>query len=237
MPAERAAVDAAFASTLPKTRAPVCLRLVFHDAGTFDANVGDGGANASIQFELERPENFGLKRGWNVIVATADKLRGSAAESLSMADIIALAGAHAVRITGGPLIEVPVGRKDASTADAEGRLPAETLSAVEQLATFRSKGFSPREFIALAGAHTLGNKGFGEPLTFDNAYYTALLRKPWENKNDSMASMIGLPSDHVLPDDPTCRPLIAVFAADQKVFFDDFAAAYTKLTMSGANWA
>ena len=45
------------------------LRLAFHDAATFDTAAGDGGANASVRLELERPENFGLKRGWRVIEA------------------------------------------------------------------------------------------------------------------------------------------------------------------------
>jgi L-ascorbate peroxidase len=45
----------------------VLLRLVFHDAGTYSAAAGDGGINASIRFELDRPESFGLKRGWRVI--------------------------------------------------------------------------------------------------------------------------------------------------------------------------
>jgi hypothetical protein len=36
-----------------------------------------------------------------------------------------------------------------------------------------------------------GGKGFGDPVTFDNAYYSALLAKPWLNPNDSMATMIG----------------------------------------------
>lgn len=40
------------------------LRLVFHDAGSYSAAARDGGVNGSIQFELERPDNFGLKRGW-----------------------------------------------------------------------------------------------------------------------------------------------------------------------------
>lgn len=44
----------------------------------------------------------------------------------------------------------------------------------------------------------LGAKGFGDPVTFDNAYYTALLNKPWAGvPKDSMANMIGLPSDRV----------------------------------------
>ncbi len=42
-------------------QAPVLLRLVFHDAGTFAAASGDGGANGSLRFELDRPENRGLK--------------------------------------------------------------------------------------------------------------------------------------------------------------------------------
>lgn len=37
------------------------LRLVFHDAGTYAAASGDGGANGSLRFELDRPENRGLK--------------------------------------------------------------------------------------------------------------------------------------------------------------------------------
>lgn len=51
-----------------------------------------------------------------------------------------------------------------------------------------------------------------------------------------MAQMIGLPSDHVLPDDPECREYIGQYASSQDKFFDDFAAAYTKLTSLGASW-
>ena len=83
----------------------------------------------------------------------------------------------------------------------------------------------------------LGSKGFGDPLTFDNAYYTALVQKPWAAKNaDSMAKMIGLPSDHVLPDDAECMSVIQMYARDQSKFFTDFSAAYVKLTMLGAQW-
>ena len=45
-------------------QAPVLLRLAFHDAATFETSAGDGGANASVQYEFARPENRGLKRGW-----------------------------------------------------------------------------------------------------------------------------------------------------------------------------
>ena len=89
---------------------PVVLRLVFHDSGTYNIAAGNGGANASIQHELERPENFGLKRGWKVIQQAMSNIQGTAAEGLvSQADMIALVGAYAVGLCGGPLISVPVG--------------------------------------------------------------------------------------------------------------------------------
>ena len=51
-----------------------------------------------------------------------------------------------------------------------------------------------------------------------------------------MGEMIGLPSDRVLPDNPSCRPVIEEYAADQQLFFDDFAAAYVKMCSLGARW-
>ena len=79
----------------------------------------------------------------------------------------------------------------------------------------------------------LGNKGFGDPVTFDNAYYKALLQKPWNDKQNSMASMIGLPSDHVLPESKQCLPSIEQYASSQEKFFEDFVSAYTKLSKLG----
>ncbi len=55
-----------------------------------------------------------------------------------------------------------------------------------------------------------GSKGFGAYDKFDNVYYSTLLQRPWTNTKDDMASMIGLPSDHVLPDDPELEPMIQV---------------------------
>jgi L-ascorbate peroxidase len=48
--------------------------------------------------------------------------------------------------------------------------------------------------------------------------------------------MIGLPSDHVLPDDPECLEWIKLYAEDQPRFFEDFASAYVKMTSLGAQW-
>jgi len=234
---EQAAIDAALKAAIPKNKAPVALRLAFHDAGTYLAATRDGGANASIQFELDRPENFGLKRGWRLVEQMRASLAGTPAEAtVSDADLVALGGAYAVALCKGPRIPVRIGRAVAGGPDPEGRLPSEKASAAELKEQFAAKGFSAKEFLALSGAHTIGSKGFGDPYTFDTTYYVELLRKPWTNTQDAMASMIGLPTDHVLPDDPELAPLIAAYAADQPAFFADFAAAYTKMSELGAVW-
>lgn len=51
----------------------------------------------------------------------------SGLQAISLADLIQLAGAHAVKITGGPSIVVPLGRKDVTVADPPGRIPGESL--------------------------------------------------------------------------------------------------------------
>jgi L-ascorbate peroxidase len=79
-----------------------------------------------------------------------------------------------------------------------------------------------------------GGKGFGDPVTFDNAYYTGLLAKPWAEPNNPMADHVGLPSDHALPEDPDCLVIIEEYAADNEAFKRDFAAAYQKLACTGA---
>ena len=47
---------------LSKGKAAGVLRLVFHDAGTFEMDDNSGGMNGSIVYELDRPENTGLKK-------------------------------------------------------------------------------------------------------------------------------------------------------------------------------
>jgi L-ascorbate peroxidase len=73
-PAQRAALDTALKKLVTKPKAPLLLRLLFHDAFTYrpgggdgGPGGGDGGSNASIQYELERVENAGLKRGWTTV--------------------------------------------------------------------------------------------------------------------------------------------------------------------------
>ncbi|GFP87809.1 putative l-ascorbate peroxidase 6 [Phtheirospermum japonicum] len=176
---------------LSKGKAAGLLRLVFHDAGTFDQG---------------------------------DKT-----------DLIAVAGAEAVLVCGGPKIPVRLGRVDATVPDPDGKLPEESLNAAAMKQFFQKKGFSTQELVALSGAHTLGSKGFGNPVVFDNSYYKILLEKPWSSSG-GMSSMIGLPSDRALVEDDECIRWITKYANDQDLFFEDFKNVYTKLVNTGATW-
>ncbi|GAB2223385.1 hypothetical protein Droror1_Dr00017526 [Drosera rotundifolia] len=218
---------------LSKTKAAGVLRLVFHDAGTFESADSSGGMNGSIVYELERPENMGLKRSLKVLEKA--KIVVDARQSVSWADMISMGGAEAVSLCGGPNIPIQLGRLDSVIPDPEGKLPEETLDAYGLKHGFKRKGFSTQELVALSGAHTLGSKGFGNPTVFDNSYYKILLEKPWLS-SAGMSSMIGLPSDRALVEDNECLRWITRYADDQDAFFEDFKHAYIKLVNSGAKW-
>ncbi|XP_059063378.1 putative L-ascorbate peroxidase 6 isoform X4 [Cryptomeria japonica] len=229
------AIKSEIRKVLSKAKAAGLLRLVFHDAGTFDMAKNTGGMNGSIIYELNRPENTGLERSVKVLQKVKAVL--DLAMQVSWADLIALAGAEAVALCGGPDIPVRLGRQDKESPDPEGELPVESLNAAGLIECFQKKGFSTQDLVALSGAHTLGNKGFGKPTSFDNSYFHTLLEKPWlKASNGEMGKMIGLPSDHALVEDEECLRWITTYANDQRRFFDDFTVSYIKLVNSGVNW-
>ncbi|KAL4592324.1 hypothetical protein LXL04_005315 [Taraxacum kok-saghyz] len=221
---------------LTKGKAAGVLRLVFHDAGTYDVNDNSGGMNGSICYELDRPENKGLKKSLKILLEAKKVVDETQSVSVSVSDVIAVAGAEAVSFCGGPQIPVRIGRLDSMVPDPEGKLPEETLDAFGLKQSFKRKGFSTQELVALSGAHTLGSKGFGDPFIFDNSYYKVLLEKPWSSSSGGMTSMVGLPSDRSLIQDDECLRWISKYADDQDLFFEDFKNAYIKLVNSGAKW-
>ncbi|TVT99146.1 hypothetical protein EJB05_55495 [Eragrostis curvula] len=218
---------------LTKGKAAGVLRLVFHDAGTFDIGDKSGGMNGSIIYEVNRPENAGLNRSIKLLGKAKEEI--DSVQKVSWADLIAVAGAEAVALCGGPEIPVRLGRLDSSTADPAGKLPEETLDAAALKTSFSKKGFSTQEMVVLSGAHTIGGKGFGSPIIFDNTYFKVLLEKP-QPSSSGMAGMVGLRTDWALAEDDECLSWIKIYAEDQAKFFDDFRDTYIKLVNSGASW-
>ena len=74
-----------------------------------------------------------------------------------------------------------------------------------------SSRYSIQELVVLSGAHTLGQKGFGAPLTFNNEYFQLVQDEPWADPTNDMASMIGLPTDKALMKDEETKKWIKVF--------------------------
>ena len=61
---------------------------------------------------------------------------------MSVADLIALAGAEAVKLSRGPeLSNIGLGRQDTTTEDPENRIPAETATAKETKESFARMGY------------------------------------------------------------------------------------------------
>jgi L-ascorbate peroxidase len=98
--------------------APLFLRLAWSDAATFDQTVDIwpqcGGVNGSIRSdgELSHAANAGLQRA--IVLLQGIKKEHS---KVSWADIIQMAGALSVELTGGPVVSMIYGRIDASEID------------------------------------------------------------------------------------------------------------------------
>ena len=73
---------------------------------------------------------------------------------VSCADIIGLAAKESVSFSGGPHIQIPLGRKDSTTSSyqqADASLPPQGIKVHELIHTFASKGMNLEESIAIIG--------------------------------------------------------------------------------------
>jgi L-ascorbate peroxidase len=154
---------------------PLLLRLAWSDAATYDQNHNNwpycGGVNGSIRIEqeLSYKGNEGLSKAcaYIEVIKTQYPL-------VSWADLIQMGGALAVKLTGGPHIQIKYGRIDAisnnkntDTLVKSTRLPCFDYPFSDQALTpsihvrnaFSRLGFTNIETVALMGAHTIG-RGF-----------------------------------------------------------------------------
>lgn len=232
---------------------PVFVRLAWHAAGTYSAKDGSGGSDgATMRFKPEA--SWGANAGLAVARARLEKVK-AAHPGLTTADLWSLAGVVAIQAMGGPAIPWRPGRVDAPDAAKivpDGRLPDASKGAPHLRDVFGRMGFSDREIVALSGAHALGRchtdrSGFSGPWTFSpttlsNDYYKLLLSETWQPKawagpaqfeDAKTRSLMMLPTDVALVKDPLLKPIVEQYAADQALFFKDFAAAFAKLQELG----
>ncbi|KAH8884049.1 heme peroxidase [Thozetella sp. PMI_491] len=128
------------------------VRTAFHDAITHNASAGTGGLDASILFEMDRPENTGA-----AFNNTFGAMSGFVNIRSSAADVIAVALVLAVTSCGGPSVPLRFGRVDATEAGPAGvPKPEDDLPSTQT--RFSTAGFTQTDMISMvACGHSLGN--------------------------------------------------------------------------------
>ncbi|CAN6185987.1 unnamed protein product [Urochloa humidicola] len=131
------------------------LRLHFHDCFV-------QGCDASVLLvgnEQNDGPNLTL-RGFNVIANIKAQLEAICKQTVSCADILAVAARDSVVALGGPSWTVPLGRRDspkaAPTSVVTQNLLPPTSSLAKLIQGYGNLGLSPTDMVALSGAHTIG---------------------------------------------------------------------------------
>jgi len=255
---DQKAVRAAIAEQLEKDKwddgslGPVFVRLAWHASGTFDKVSKTGGSNgATMRFVPESSDgaNAGLEYARSFLEPIKKRF-----PQISYADLWILAGSVAIEEMGGPKVGFHSGRVDYvdnKKVPPNGRLPDAAQGAKHVRDVFYRMGFNDREIVALIGAHCLGRchtdrSGFSgpwtnAPTTFSNLFFQELLNNKWEVKKwngpkqyaDPTGTLMMLPADMAVRDDPEFRKIAEQYAKDENVFFADFAKAWQKLTELG----
>jgi L-ascorbate peroxidase len=213
---------------------PTLVRLCFHDAGTYDPATGQGGADASIIYEMDRPDSAGLQFALDKIKEVKEN-GNHITDMLSMADLIQLGGICGIQYCGGPTMTFKMGRKDATHEGPTGNLPDPAQPHLMS-AVFHRMGFSDQQIVAIMGVHTLGKakmdtSGYEgtwtmNPYVFDNTYYKELLM-------GDKSKYLQTESDVELVLNPNFKPFVEMYAQDQEKFFEDYAEAHDMLGSMG----
>ncbi|KAF2290801.1 hypothetical protein GH714_015515 [Hevea brasiliensis] len=221
------------------------LRLHFHDCFVkgCDASLLLDSSGSIISEKMSNP-NRQSARGFEVIDEIKTALENECPQTVSCADILALAARDSTVLTGGPTWEVPLGRKDsrgASLSGSNNNIPAPNNTFQTILTKFKVQGLNVVDLVALSGSHTIGNArctsfrqrlynqsggdqnlfflDFASPTKFDNSYFKNIL-----------ASKGLLNSDQVLlTKNEASMELVKKYAENNELFFEQFAKSMIKM--------
>ncbi|KAH9663012.1 peroxidase 72 [Citrus sinensis] len=137
------------------------LRLHFHDCFVkgCDASILLDNSGSIISEKRSNP-NRNSARGFEVIDEIKSALEKECPQTVSCADILALAARDSTVLTGGPSWEVPLGRRDSKGASLSGSnndIPAPNNTFQTILTKFKLQGLDIVDLVALSGSHTIGN--------------------------------------------------------------------------------
>lgn len=133
------------------------VRMYFHDCFVrgCDASILIDSTSTN-QTEKDAFANLTV-RGYELIDLIKFNLEITCPQTVSCADIIALATRDSVALAGGPQYNIPTGRRDglisrADEVDLPG--PASTVSQAQQ--AFRTRGMTINDMVVLLGGHSIG---------------------------------------------------------------------------------
>ncbi|CAF2240674.1 hypothetical protein BRARA_H01268 [Brassica rapa] len=240
------------------TLAAGLIRMLFHDCFIegCDASILLDSTNDNTA-EKDSPGNLSL-RGYEIIYDTKQEIENTCPGVVSCADILAMAARDAVFWAGGPFYQIPKGRFDGKRSkieDTKNLLPP-SFNASQLIQAFGQRGFSPKDVVALSGAHTLGvarcssfkarlitldssvDSSFANTLSKtcsagDNAEQPLdATRNDFDNAYFNALQMKSgvLFSDQALFNSPVTRNLVNGYALNQTKFFFDFQKAMRKMS-------
>ena len=148
-------------------------RLALADLGSYFVVGKKNGLNGSVRFELDRPENAGLRPAFQSIEKIKKAVDAKTTQPITYADLIAIVPHFAARkqfradyvaemgtdkdyeflfIGTNPFLgaKIRIGRRDVETADPEGLIPLANANGEDLLTWFRRMGLGPNELAALA---------------------------------------------------------------------------------------
>jgi peroxidase len=110
-----------------------------------------------ITTKLDACSSFSIRR-LDIIDGVKATLEEACPNTVSCADIIAMAGREAVAYAAGPRITIPLGRRDstyASTSEAFASLPQPNISMDQFMNLFATYGMSLPDSVAIMGSYIL----------------------------------------------------------------------------------
>ncbi|GFQ04924.1 peroxidase 72 [Phtheirospermum japonicum] len=234
------------------------LRLHFHDCfvkGCDASILLDSTGN--ITSEKGSNPNRNSVRGFEVIDEIKSALENECPQTVSCADIMALAARDSTFLANGPYWEVPLGRRDSRGASLSGsnhNLPAPNNTFQTILTKFKLQGLNIVDLVALSGSHTIGKSrcvSFRPDLTLDQSHAGELRARcprsggdqnlfamdfvsPTKFDNNYFKNLLSynglLNSDQVLvTKNNESLALVRKYANDNKCFFDQFAISMVKM--------
>ncbi|KAF3450299.1 hypothetical protein FNV43_RR06379 [Rhamnella rubrinervis] len=208
--------------------------------------------------EKDSPANLSL-RGYEIIDDAKEELERQCPGVVSCADIVAMASRDAVFFAGGPVYDIPQGRKDGRRSKIQDtiNLPSPSLNASELIRLFGQHGFNAQEMVALSGAHTLGVarcSSFKSRLTnvdpnMDSNFAKTLSKtcsagdtaeQPFDPTRNSFDNLYYnalqrksgvLISDQTLFATQRTRGIVNGYGLNQAMFFLDFQQAMVKMSL------